>query len=166
MRKKNFINFNGKPSEGTVALILDKQSNKIITKFRTILIEKKPLNSAKMFRFMIKKTHDPEDRFLKAVKLFSYEYFENPKIFNGAFTATFPYKSNLVSSILKKKKCNVQFFENNTGFHFGVEINKLKKNSSEWIYTYYHNLFFNPELNENIDILYFNPNKKEFKKID
>ena len=165
LRQRNFRIFSGKPSDGTLALILDKQSNKEITRLRSILLEKKPLNSAKMFEFMIKKTHDPEERFLKAVKFFSSEYYNSPKNFDGSFSTTFSHQSELAKKILKKKKCDVQFFERDTGFHFTATVTKLKRSDSKWMYTFFHNFLFNPELNENIDILYFNPDKTGLKKI-
>ena len=80
LRQRNFRKFSGKPSEGTLATIYDKKPNNEITNLRSILIEKDPLNSAKMFEFMTKKTHDPEERFLKAVKYFASEYFEDSKV--------------------------------------------------------------------------------------
>ena len=165
LRQRNFRMFSGKPSEGTIAIILDSKSNKKIANLRSVLIEKKSLNSAKMFEFMIKKTNDPEERFSKAVKFFSFEYYNNAKIFDGSFTATFPYHSEVANKILKKKKCNVQFFENDTGFNFNVSVSKLNKKDVKWMYTFWHNSFFNPELNENIDILYFNPRKSGLEKI-
>ena len=80
LRQRNFRMFSGKPSEGTTALILDNKSNKEIASLRSVLIEKNSLNTAKMFEFMIKKTHDPEERFSKAVKFFSYDYYNTPRI--------------------------------------------------------------------------------------
>ena len=71
LRQRNFRMFNGKPSEGIIALILDNKSNKEIASLRSVLIEKNSLNTAKMFEFMIKKTNDPEERFDKAVKFSS-----------------------------------------------------------------------------------------------
>jgi hypothetical protein len=59
----------------------------------------------------------------------------------------------------------VQFFEYDTGFHFTTTVTKLKRSNSKWMYTFFHNFLFNPELNENIDILYFKPDKAGFKKI-
>ena len=115
---------------------------------------------------MIKKTHDPEEHFSIAVKFFASDYFNTSKNFDGSFTATFPYQSNLAKKILKKKKCNVQFFERNTGFNFAVSVSKLKKTDSNWSYTFWHNKFFNPELNEELDILYFCPDKSELIKKD
>ena len=85
LRQRNFRKFSGKPSEGTIASIYDENSNDEITNLRSVLVEKNLLNSAKMFEFMFKKTHDPEERFLKAVKYFASEYFENSKIFDGSF---------------------------------------------------------------------------------
>ena len=164
LRQRNFRMFNGKPSEGIIALILDNKSNKEIASLRSVLIEKNSLNTAKMFEFMIKKTNDPEERFDKAVKFFSSEYYNTPRNFDGSFTATFSYKSDLAKKILKKKKCNVQFFERDTGFNFNVSVSKLNKTNMKWMYTFWHNSFFNPVLNEDIDILYFNPSKSGLAK--
>ena len=165
LRQRNYRMSNGKPSEGIIALILDNKSNKEIASLRSVLIEKNSLNTAKMFEFMIKKTNDPEERFDKAVKFFASEYYNTPRNFDGSFTATFSYKSDLAKKILKKKKCNVQFFERDTGFNFNVSVCKLNKTNMKWMYTFWHNSFFNPVLNEDIDILYFNPIKSGLKKI-
>ena len=166
LRQRNFRMFGGKPSEGTIASIYDQKTNEEIADLRSILIEKKCLNTAKMFEFMIKKTHDPEDRFLKAVKFFSSEYYNTPVNFDGSFTATFTKKSKIVNKLLKKKECKVQFFERETGFQFKILINKLKKNDAEWKYTFFHNSFFNSSLSENIEILFFTPVLKGLKKIN
>ena len=151
--------FGGKPSEGTSALLLDLKTNTKISMIRSVLVEKNCLNTAKMFEFMIKKTHDPEERFSKAVKFFASDYYNTPKNFDGSFTATFPLHSDLIKKILNKKKCIVEFFERDTGFYFPVNISKLKKTDTKWIYTFWHNSFFNSELTNNIDILYFSPEK-------
>ena len=71
LRQRNFRMFSGKPSDGTIAKILDLKTNKEICDIRSVLIEKNCLNTAKMFEFMIKQTHEPELRFDKAVKFLS-----------------------------------------------------------------------------------------------
>ena len=159
LRQRNFRMFGGKPSEGISAILSDLKTNTKISTIRSVLIEKNCENTAKMFEFMIKKTHDPEERFLKAIKFFASEYYNTPQNFDGSFTATFPFNSDLIKKILKKKKCIVEFFERDTGFYFPVYISKLKKTDTKWLYTFWHNSFFNNELNNNIDILYFNPEK-------
>ena len=166
LRQRNFRIFSGKPSDGTIAKVLDLKTNKEICDIRTVLIEKNALNTAKMFEFMIKQTHEPELRFDKAVKFLSSEYYNNPRNFEGSFTATFDKNSNVYKKLLKIKKFNVQFFERETGFQFPVTISKLKKNDANWQYTFWHNSFFNPAINENIEILYFNAAKEKIKKID
>ena len=166
LRQRNFRMFSGKPSDGTIAKVLDLKTNKVICDIRSVLIEKNCLNTAKMFEFMIKQTHELELRFDKAVKFLSSEYYNNPRNFEGSFTATFDKNSNVFKKLLKIKKFNVQFFERETGFQFPVTIIKLKKNDANWQYTFWHNSFFNPALNENIEILYFNAAKEKIKKID
>ena len=166
LRQRNFRMFSGKPSEGTVSNLSDVKSNNIIINIRTILLEKNCLNTSKMFEFMCKQTHDPETRFDKAIKFFASEYYNTPKNFDGSFSATFDFQSKIVKEILKKKKVRVQFFERKTGFNFIVNVNKLKKNDIKWQYTFWHNRFFNPTLNENSEILIFIPVKTELKKIN
>ena len=165
IRQRNFRMFSGKPSEGTSANLSDIGSNKELSNIRSVLIEKNCLNTAKMFEFMIKQTNEPELRLDKIVKFLSSEYYNTPTNFDGSFTATFDKNSENYKKILKKKKLIAQFFERGTGFYFPVKISKLKKNDAKWKYTFWHNFFFNPNLNENIEIIHFAPIKKDLKEI-
>ena len=165
LRQRNFRMFGGKPSEGTIAIAIDKKNKKELASFRSILVEKECLNTAKMFEFIHKQTHDPETRFDKAIKFFSSEYYNTPSNFDESFTATFNNKSIIAKNLLKLKKVNVQFFERETGFDFTVNITKLKKTSDKWKYTFYHNAFFNTNLSEDITILNFSADKTVLKKI-
>ena len=124
LRQRNFRMFGGKPSEGTVASFTKLNSDIQIGDIRTILVEDNCESTAKMFEFMHKQTHDPETRFDKAIKFFSSEYYNTPKNFDGSFTATFPYQSNIAKDLLKKKKVSTQFFERDTGFSFLVSVTK------------------------------------------
>ena len=165
IRQRNFRMFSGKPSEGTTANLSDIRLNKELFNIRSVLIEKNCLNTAKMFEFMIKQTNEPELRFDKIVKFLSSEYYNTPTNFDGSFTATFDKKSEIYKKIIKNKKLIAQFFERETGFYFPVKVSKLKKNDAKWKYTFWHNFFFNPYLNENIEIIHFAPVKKEMKEI-
>jgi len=165
LRQRNFRMFGGKPSEGTVAILFDSKNKKELCEIRTVLMEKNCTNTAKMFEFMIKQTHEHELRFDKIVKFLSSEYYNTPKDFDGSFTATFIKNSDLYKKISIKKKLSVQFFERGTGFHFQVNVSRLKKVESKWKYTYWHNSFFNSNLNENIEIFHFIPIKNEIKEV-
>ena len=93
IRQRNFRMFNGKPSEGTVANLSEIKSNKELCNIRSVLIEKNCIDTAKMFEFMIKQTHEPEIRFDKIIKFLSSEYYNTPANFDGSFTATFDNNS-------------------------------------------------------------------------
>ena len=164
LRQRNFRMFSGKPSDGTIATLSDIKSSKQICNLRSVLMEKDCINTAKMFEFMIKQTNEPEIRFDKIVKFLSSDYYNTPNNFDGSFTATFDKNTDLFKKLSKKKRLNAQFFERETGFSFPVNISRLKKNSEKWKYTFWHNYFFNPLLNENIEILYFNPIRDKIKE--
>ena len=163
LRQRNFRMFKGKPSDGVVCQIYDKKTNTEIKNFFCVLLEKQVKEAAKMFEYMNRRTYDPEERYSKAVKLFSSEYFNTPENFDGRFTATFMKNDKFVINLKPSKKYNVQFFERDTGFDFPVKIKKLKKSDSEWQCTFWHNLMFNPSLNDNIEVLLFTPVKTELK---
>ena len=165
LRQRNFRMFNGKPSEGTIANLTDTKSNKELFEIRTVLIEKNCLNTAKMFEFMIKQTNEPEIRFDKIIKFLSSEYYNTATNFDGSFTATFDKNSEIYKKISKKKKLTAQFFERGTGFNFPINISKLNKVDPRWQYTFWHNSFFNSNLNENIQIIHFVPIKAQFKEV-
>ena len=97
LRQRNFRMFGGKPSEGTVATVIGGKNNDPIS-FRSIIMEKECSNTAKMFEFMHKQTHDPETRFDKVIKFFSSEYYNTPKNFDGSFTATFKSNSRMAKN--------------------------------------------------------------------
>ena len=165
LRQRNFRMFGGKPSEGTIASLSELKLKKDLCDIRTVLIEKKCINTAKMFEFMNKQTNESEIRFDKIVKFLSSDYYNTPTNFDGSFTATFNKDSELYKKISKKKKLSVQFFERGSGFNFPVNISKLKKIDPKWQYTFWHNSFFNSNLNENIQIVYFTPIKNEIEEV-
>ena len=165
IRQRNFRLYKGKPSEGIICNLFDKKNNNEIKKFISVLLEKKSDDSARMFEFMYKKTYDPEDRYLKAVKLFSDEYFNQPDKFDGRFTATFRKDDPSLKLLVSKKSFQAQFFERETGFDFPLKVQKLSKNRSEWKFTFWHNFLFNPSLNENVEIFLFSPEKSGLKSI-
>ena len=76
---------------------------------------------------------------------------------DGQFTATFADNDTFVKKIKTSIKYQAQFFERDSGFDFPVKIKKLKKTDYEWQCTFWHNLMFNPGLNENIEVLLFTP---------
>ena len=103
LRQRNFRMFQGKPSEGIICKIYDKKNNKDIKNFVSVLLENKVKEASKMFEYMNKRTHDPEERYSKAVKLFSSEYFNTPENFDGRFTATFANNDTFVKKIKQYK---------------------------------------------------------------
>ena len=68
IRQRNFRMFSGKPSEGTLANLLEIKTNKELSSIRSVLLEKNCTDTAKMFEFMIRQTNEPELRFDKIVK--------------------------------------------------------------------------------------------------
>ena len=165
IRQRNFRLHKGKPSEGLICNLYEKKNNIEIKKFISVLLEKKVEDSSRMFEFMYKRTHDPEDRYLKAVKLFSDEYFNQPDKFDGRFTATFSKDDPYLKILNSKKSFQAQFFERETGFDFPLKVQKLAKTKNEWKFTFWHNFLFNPSLNENVEIFLFSPDKSGLKSI-
>ena len=130
LRQRNFRMFSGKPSEGTTAKIINIKTNKEVCDVRSVLIEKNCLNTAKMFEFMIKQTHEPEIRFDKAVKFLSSDYYNTPSNFDGSFTATFAYKSTIAKKILIQKELKkvLKKIKISSGIKLTVDVDPISFN--------------------------------------
>ena len=116
--------FKGNPSDGVICQIYDKKTNTEIKKFFSVLLEKQVKEAAKMFEYMNRRTYDPEERYSKAVKLFSSEYFNTPENFDGRFTATFTKNDKFVNDLKLNIPEIVYIYSQNSAKSF---LNIIKK---------------------------------------
>jgi hypothetical protein len=157
IREHIFRKENGRPSKGispTVQLREDDDRGSVII---PLLFPKDPNDSIKQFPYLVKRTHDPQFRFTKAIQWLSSTFYQLPDEFSGVMTGLFSERSKLCQSLIQNGECPLHFDFQQQSFKLPCSIQESLKDSSEFQFTYWHNRLFNSYLSSNVKVLSFHP---------
>ena len=158
LREYSLRNNNGRPSLGICPRVLSENYVELNSSVILLLIPKNPIESIAQFRFIAKKTNDPNERYKKAVQLLSSIFFQHVGDFEGLMTGLFPKNSLTATNILEEKKILLEFDYQNQLFKFFCFVDELKKEDLGYQFTYWHNFLFNPNISPESRVLIFRPN--------
>ena len=157
VREYAMRNDEGRPSLGMSPEVFSNSLAKLASSVILILIPINPLNSIQRFRFMAKKTNDPNDRYKKVVQFLSSTFYQHIDDFDGLMTGLFPKNSLTVMKLLKEKECFLDFNYQQQFFRILCSVRELKFEDMEYKFTYWHNFLFNPNLSPESRVLIFQP---------
>ena len=146
----------GRPTRGmcpVASVAEDRPLGPVIT----LIVKKSTENTTAQFKHMVKKTHNPTERWEGAIGLFSGTYYQDPKDFSEALTALFGPGSKVCDSLLAEKKCALDFRQNRQGFRIPCEVIDLPVADTKYQFTYWHNSLFNPSIPGDCRVLSFLP---------
>ena len=154
---------NGRPTKGIRPKVLLGDQEKEVAEIILLLFPREPKESTMQFHYMIKRTHDPQIRFSKAVQWLSSSFYQHPEEFGGILTALFDKDSNLFEKIKIRKKCVLEFDYQQQGFKFTCAVNEASQDTPEYQFTFWHNKLFNSSLPANAKVLAFQPDWKKLE---
>jgi hypothetical protein len=109
------------------------------------------------FRFMVKKTHDPADRYDAALRHLAAAYYQHPDSFSDRLTAVFAPKAELPGQISGRTDCVLSFAQFSQRWRLPCAAQLLEPDAAEYQATYWHNALFNPRLPGIVRIVAFSP---------
>ena len=109
------------------------------------------------FRFMVKRTHDPADRYDAALRHLAAAYYQRPDSFSDRLTALFGPAAALPRQIAGRADCVLAFAQSNQRWRLPCAARLLAPEAAEWQATYWHNALFNPRLPDAPQIVAFTP---------
>ena len=109
------------------------------------------------FRFMVKKTHDPADRYDAALRHLAAAYYQRPDSFSDRLTAVFPPEAELPVQISGRTDCVLSFAQFSQTWRLPCVAQLLEPDTAEYQATYWHNALFNPRLPGGVRIVAFAP---------
>jgi hypothetical protein len=109
------------------------------------------------FRFMVKKTHDPADRYDAALRHLAAGYYQRPDSFSDRVTALFPPEAELPAQISGRTDCVLAFAQFSQSWRLPCSAQLLEPDATEYQATYWHNALFNPHLPGIVRIVAFAP---------
>ncbi len=122
-----------------------------------LLVPQYPEDSIAVFRHMVRKTHDPQERFKQALKVLQSVYFQYPEDFSDEMTALFAPTSELADQLLGLSEIDLLFNQYNQSYRLRCATRKLAENDPAYQATFWHNALFNASLPANPTVIAFQP---------
>ena len=145
----------GRPTPGICPRVILEDGSEAASTLTLLLLPREPRESILQFRYMVLRTHDPQDRYNKAVQLLSSTFYQDPGDFSGVMTGLFSSHSNLVHSLLDSKKCVLEFYYQQQSFSLPCQIEPEPNDGEPHQFTYWHNRLFNHSISPEIEVLAF-----------
>ncbi len=145
----------GRPSDGMRPMLHVKgqDAGRI-----TVLITKRDSDeSTAAFRHIVKRTHDPKERFEAALRYFQSSYFQDPVSFDDQLTAVFAMSAALPQQIDGRADCTLAFEQFAQAYELPCQARLLAADDPKFQATYWHNALFNPALPAGVQIIGFSP---------
>lgn len=109
------------------------------------------------FRHIVRRTHDPRDRYNAAIRLLSAYYYQKAFTFSDELTAVFGLDSALARKLLSARRCELEFEQYNQRWRLPSRVSRLQEEDPAYQATYWHNCLFNPAFPGAVQILAFTP---------
>jgi hypothetical protein len=133
----------------------------------TVLIHPaEPDDSTKLFRFQVQKTHDPIERYDKALEILSGFHYQQPKLFGDVLTGLFGADSAVAGRLLDHGACELEFAEFGQGYRLPCRVRLLAEADPLYQATFWHNKLFNPNLPGRVQVLSFAPDWMHAGRVD
>jgi hypothetical protein len=113
--------------------------------------------STTQFRFMVKKTHDPLERYETAMRHLAAAYYQRPESFSDQMTALFAPDASLPRQIAGRGDCVLIFEQFRQSWRLPCAARLLGPDAAEYQATYWHNALFNEHLPGEVQIVAFAP---------
>jgi len=135
----------GRPSPGMFAAVTLPDGQEPGS-FITVLNKLDPEAASAQFQHIVKKTHDPRERYEAAVKMLQTVYYQYPREFSDELTALFGAKSALATTLAAAGRGHLVFGQATQRYRFDCAIALVPVGDPVYEATYWHNAMFNPQL--------------------
>ncbi len=124
----------------------------------TVLITKlDPESITAQFKHMVRRTHDPAERYESALELLAASYYQRPTEFSDEMTALFGPASRTVHALLEHRACTLEFEQYNQAYAIACTVDRLGHQDPAFQFTFWHNHLFNPEIPADVSVRSFKP---------
>lgn len=109
------------------------------------------------FRHMVRKTHDPAERYEAAQRYLAAAYYQRPQEFDERLTGLFGPDSPLAARLLRDGRCRLDFAQYSQRFILPCRVERLTAQEHLFQATYWHNSLYNSAIPAGAQILAFAP---------
>src|SRR5262249_43366591 len=147
----------GRPSPGMRPRVLRADGREIAPAITVLLIENEPAATTDALRHIVRKTHDPRQRYENGLRLLSAAHYEDAHAFSDVLTGLFPVDSTVAATLVADGCCLLHFEQGTQGYRIPCTVRELEEEDAAYQATYWHNSLFNPALPPEVRLLAFDP---------
>lgn len=122
-----------------------------------------PTRSTDEFRHIVRRTHDPRERYQAALRYLQSSHFQDPAVFDEGLTAVFAAEAELPPRLSGRRDCVLAFEQFSQRFRLTCGAELLESGDPAFQATYWHNALFNPAMPAQVQVLRFEPDWSEAK---
>ena len=157
LRRQSMRGAGGRPSEGMRPRVFDAEGDLVADALTVLLARTDSATIAKGFEFQFKCTHDPLDRYEKAVTFLSADYYQHPANFTGVMTALVGAGTSTFRRLSGHRQCILVFQQFSQGYRVPCDVQIVAPEDALFKATYWHNAMFNPNLPPDVAVVAFMP---------
>lgn len=116
-----------------------------------------PTASTDEFRHIVRRTHDPRERYQAALRHLQSSHFQDPTGFDDRLTAVFGAEAELPAMLSGRADCVLAFEQFSQRYRLICSAERLAPEDPAFQATYWHNALFNPSLPAEVQVLRFTP---------
>ncbi|MEM7041554.1 MAG: hypothetical protein AAF543_01960 [Pseudomonadota bacterium] len=120
-----------------------------------VLVPSAPAISTREFRHIVRRTHDPRERYQAAIRYLQSSHFQDPSAFDDRLTALFAADAELPKLLSGRRDCILAFEQFSQRYRLPCQAERLDVDDEAFQATYWHNALFNPSLPASVDVLAF-----------
>ena len=147
----------GRPTTGMRPHVVLGEDGEDLGPITVLIVKRDPHEVTAQFRHMVRKTHDPAQRYDSAIKFLAAAYYQRPREFSDRMTALFGAGSALADRLIAEGRCRLDFEQYSQRYAIPCELRSLAEDDPLFQATYWHNGLFNPALPGAVRVLAFTP---------
>lgn len=147
----------GRPTSGMRPRVLLMEPEADLGAITVLINKSAPQEVTSQFRHLVRKTHDPVERYNNALRFLSAAYYQRPEGFSDELTALFGEISQTADRLLADGRCRLLFAQYSQSYDLPCGVRQLPQDHPAFQATFWHNGLFNPNLPGGVRVLAFRP---------
>ena len=141
LRQQSIRRAGGRPTSGMRPNVIADDGT-ALGHLTVVLVKQDTKEATAAFRQIARQTHDPAERYDRAIKYLSAAYYQRPESFAEAMTGLFAASSGLANRLVREANCLLAFEQYNQRFDLPCTVRRLTDDDPTYQATYWHNALF------------------------
>ncbi len=147
----------GQPGAGMRPRVLAMDGAELVPAITVLVVPREPADDTALLRHIARQTHDPAQRYKKALEALSAAHYQDPNRFSDRLTALFDGASQFAAALVESGGCILEFAQYSQRYTLPCAVTAEAPGDPAYEATYWHNALFNPRIPGAVTILAFAP---------